>query len=87
MIHDLIADVASAYGVSLRDLYGERAKSEQAKAKTRKRKKMFTVRSRAAVAARIEIYRVLRRLGWSYPKIGKALGVDHSTVIYRLRGA
>ena len=35
-----------------------------------------------AVQARAEVAQVLRELGWSYPRIGKAIGRSHATVMY-----
>ena len=34
------------------------------------------------VQARAEVAQVLRELGWSYPRIGKAIGRSHATVMY-----
>ena len=44
-------------------------------------------RSPAAVhlRPRLEVYRRLLALGWSYTAIGKACGRDHSTVMYYIR--
>ena len=44
-------------------------------------------RSRVAevCAARHVVAAVLRRAGWSYPLIGKALRRDHSTIIHAVR--
>jgi hypothetical protein len=44
-------------------------------------------RSPAAVhmRARLEVYRRLLALGWSYSAIGKACGRDHSTIMYYIR--
>jgi hypothetical protein len=44
-------------------------------------------RSPAAVhlRPRLEIYRRLLALGWSYTAIGKACGRDHSTIMYYIR--
>jgi chromosomal replication initiation ATPase DnaA len=43
---------------------------------------------RHLVSARREIASELRRHGWSYPRIGKALGGrHHTTIIYLLAGA
>lgn len=43
------------------------------------------MRSRARhphiVAARAEVYKLLRSRGWSYPAIAKAWGRDHTTVM------
>ena len=39
-----------------------------------------TRRDARAVAARFEVYRELRALGWSLPDIGLATGRDHTTV-------
>lgn len=36
---------------------------------------------------RFAVYKALRLRGWSYPQIGKALGRDHSTIIYGVRRA
>lgn len=43
------------------------------------------VRERAVVAARVEVWRELRNRGWSYPRIGKEFGRDHTTVLVTLR--
>ena len=37
-----------------------------------------------AVQARAEVAQVLRELGWSYPRIGKAIGRGHSDVMFLL---
>lgn len=43
---------------------------------------------RHLVSARREIASELRRHGWSYPRIGKALGGrHHTTIMYLLAGA
>ena len=34
---------------------------------------------------RLEVYRRLLALGWSYTAIGKACGRDHSTIMYYIR--
>jgi hypothetical protein len=34
----------------------------------------------------VELYRALRAQGWSYPKIARFTGRDHSTVVQALRG-
>ena len=36
------------------------------------------------VQARAEVAQVLRELGWSYPRIGKAIGRGHSDVMFLL---
>jgi chromosomal replication initiation ATPase DnaA len=42
-------------------------------------------RSAIYVRARTDLYRALRRLGWSYPKIGRfAGGRDHTTIMWAL---
>ena len=38
-------------------------------------------RQRPAPAARAEVYRALRELGWSYPRIGDFFGRHHTTVM------
>lgn len=43
-----------------------------------------TARDRAVVAARVEVWKYLRTLGWSYPRIGKAFGRDHTSVFKTL---
>ena len=37
-----------------------------------------------AVQARAEVAQVLRELGWSYPRVGRAIGRNHSEVMYLL---
>ena len=37
-----------------------------------------------AVQARAEVAQVLRELGWSYPRVGRAIGRDHAAVMYLL---
>lgn len=39
----------------------------------------------AHLRPRLEVYRRLLALGWSYTAIGKACGRDHSTVMYYIR--
>jgi len=39
----------------------------------------------AHMRARLEVYRRLLALGWSYTAIGKACGRDHSTVMYYIK--
>ena len=36
------------------------------------------------VQARTEVAQVLRELGWSYPRVGRAIGRDHAAVMYLL---
>ena len=36
------------------------------------------------VQARAEVAQVLRELGWSYPRVGRAIGRDHAAVMYLL---
>lgn len=43
-------------------------------------------RYRHIVAARREVCTRLRAQGWSYPAIGRALGRDHATVMYLVKG-
>ena len=42
-------------------------------------------RLRDIVAARVECYEMLRSMGYSFPKIGEAMGRDHSTIIVMLK--
>lgn len=35
-------------------------------------------------AARRDLYRLLKRAGWSYPQIGTFIGRDHASVFYSL---
>lgn len=43
-------------------------------------------RSKKVVMARAIIYdRIRKELGWSYPKIGKLFGRDHTTVLHGIR--
>lgn len=44
-------------------------------------------RRRVAVVARHHAFMLLRHGGYSYPEIGRAMGVDHSTVQYGVRRA
>jgi len=37
--------------------------------------------------ARFALAKALRLRGWTYPQIGRELGRDHSTIIYRVREA
>ena len=39
----------------------------------------------AHLRPRLEVYRRLLALGWSYTAIGKACGRDHSTIMYYIR--
>lgn len=39
------------------------------------------MRHRQIATARTEVWRELRRQGWSYPRIAKAFNRDHSTVL------
>ena len=41
-------------------------------------------RAANAVQARTEVAQVLRELGWSYPRVGRAIGRDHAAVMYLL---
>jgi chromosomal replication initiation ATPase DnaA len=41
---------------------------------------------RHLAAARLELYRTLRALGWSYPAIGRVVGRHHTTVMAAVRG-
>jgi chromosomal replication initiation ATPase DnaA len=41
----------------------------------------------AIVAARSDIMRRMRALGWSYPRIGLEIGRDHSSVQYAVSNA
>jgi hypothetical protein len=49
------------------------------------------IRSRSrlgsASRARHEVWRRLREVGWSYPAIGAAFGVDHTSVMYGVKRA
>ena len=36
----------------------------------------------AVVAARQDVFLALRESGWSFPRIGRAMGRDHSTVMH-----
>lgn len=38
------------------------------------------------VVARAQLYRALRQRGWSFPKIGRFVNRDHTTVLAALRG-
>jgi chromosomal replication initiation ATPase DnaA len=38
------------------------------------------------VEARAEVFRELRALGWSYPRIGRAVGRDHTTIHAAVNG-
>ncbi|MDH5796968.1 MAG: hypothetical protein OEZ19_00260 [Paracoccaceae bacterium] len=43
-------------------------------------------RSKKVVIARAIIYdRIRKELGWSYPKIGKLFGRDHTTILHGIR--
>lgn len=50
-------------------------------------KAMVIGRHPASVAARDEVYRQLRALGYSLPAIGKAVGRHHTSVLHRLKAA
>ena len=41
-------------------------------------------RARPDVQARAEVAQVLRELGWSYPRVGRAIGRGHSDVMFLL---
>lgn len=45
---------------------------------------LSTSRRAECVDARLEIYRELRKAGWSYPRIGKFVGRDHTTIMHAL---
>jgi len=47
---------------------------------------MLYSRSPPAPFAREALYRHLRELGWSYPRIGALVGRDHSTILTACRG-
>ena len=36
-------------------------------------------------AARRQLYKVLRRAGWSYPRIGTFIGRHHTTIMWHVR--
>jgi chromosomal replication initiation ATPase DnaA len=42
-------------------------------------------RDAGSVAARREVARMLRALGWSLPRIGRAMGRHHTAVLHMLR--
>lgn len=42
-------------------------------------------RSATVVRARVCAYRMLRRLGWSFPEIGRLVNRDHSSVLQTLK--
>lgn len=44
-----------------------------------------TSRDRACVLVRWRTWRELRRMRWSYPRIARAFGVDHTTVMHAVK--
>jgi hypothetical protein len=42
-------------------------------------------RNPEVVAARAALCRVLRKMGWSLPRVGRSIGRDHSSVLHLLR--
>ena len=44
-------------------------------------------RRQQIVHARMALYAALRKRGWSYPRIGRFCGRDHSTVMYGVAAA
>lgn len=79
---DLIADTCAAWGVSLRDFHGRHGQAHPGGRHSGGRPDMGTSRKRRPIPeARREVFRELRRLGWSTPRIGRLCGVDHSSVV------
>lgn len=44
-------------------------------------------RTKGPTLVRWRVWRELRRMGWSYPRIARAFGVDHTTVMHAVRRA